>query len=219
MSTPTITLQPALHPDLEALINNLQASKLSLTINRVLWTQWPNLACQRPQYIKAITTSFNDENIDVLKAVDDETGMIVGHLVLSHRLKAESGKGEEEWKEGKREPPEGIVVEVFEEVMKFAAGTKVLTGKEHLELTHIYITPSHRRQGIGRKLVAFAVKKAKGEGLRLGAGVEPEAYAFFKAMGFRDTKAVDIDLRRWAVEKAGFGVFRFSGMVWGSEVE
>jgi hypothetical protein len=62
-------------------------------------------------------------------------------------------------------------------------------------------------------LVKLATEKAEKAGIPLSLGSEPQAHEFFLAQGFKDTKHVDIDLRQWAPEYSGFGIFRFSGMV------
>lgn len=59
----------------------------------------------------------------------------------------------------------------------------------------------------------LAIEKVEKEGIPLSVGVEPEAHEFFLAQGFKDLKHVDIDLRQWAAQYSGFGVFRFYGMV------
>jgi len=61
--------------------------------------------------------------------------------------------------------------------------------------------------------VKLAIEKAEKERIPLSAGVEPEAHEFFLSQGFEDAKHVDIDLRQWAAQNSGFGVFRFYGMV------
>ncbi|KAF9637086.1 hypothetical protein BFW01_g7982 [Lasiodiplodia theobromae] len=83
----------------------------------------------------------------------------------------------------------------------------------HPELTWIYVSAAHRKRGIGSELVRLASEKAKAAGLPLAVGSEPQAYGFFLKQGFKDTKYADIELRRWAPDNCGFGVFRISGMI------
>lgn len=59
----------------------------------------------------------------------------------------------------------------------------------------------------------MCLDKAKEEGLPLVVYSEPQLYRFFLKMGFQDFDHADMDLRQWAEEFEGFGVFRLSGMV------
>jgi GNAT superfamily N-acetyltransferase len=217
MSTNASSIHPVTSEDLPTLIQFLHESKLALTINRLLWKDWPNDICQRPQYINAIESSFKSESCEVFKAVD-ESGAIVGHLVLTLRQPATSEvKAAVEKGDGKPKIPNGINEVVLAEVAKFAAEVETLKDVEHLgdffpptylgrfakfciELTHIFVKHSHRRRGIGSQFVKLATEKAEKAGIPLSLGSEPQAHEFFLAQGFKDTKHVDISfpaLLRW----------------------
>jgi hypothetical protein len=133
MSTNAFSIHPVTSDDLPTLIQFLHESKLALTINRLLWKDWPNDICQRPQYINAIESSFKSESCEIFKAVDDESGVIVGHLVLTFRkpatseAKAAVGEGD-----GPPKIPNGINDEVLAVVAKFAAEVETLKDVEHL---------------------------------------------------------------------------------------
>jgi len=75
------------------------------------------------------------------------------------------------------------------------------------------VLPDHRRKGLGSKLVKMCIEKAKSEALPLVVLSEPEAHGFCLKLGFEDTQQADIDLRKWAPELSGFGMFRVWGMV------
>lgn len=90
---------------------------------------------------------------------------------------------------------------------------KLIPRKILTELTHIYVEPSSRNQGIGTWLLQMAREAARDAGLPFTACAEPNFHRFFVNRGLKDAKYVDVDLRRWAVEKSGFGVFRVSRMV------
>ena len=133
MSTSNYSLQPVTSQDLPTLIQFLHESKLALTINRLLWKDWPNDICQRPQYTNAIESSFKSELCDVFKAVDDASGAIVGHLVLTLRRPA-SSEAEKSIEEGDVKPkaPNGINEEVLAAVAKFSVEVETLKDVEHL---------------------------------------------------------------------------------------
>ena len=83
------TIVPITAANVPTLGAHLHASKLVLFINRLLWKDWPNDKCQKPQYTGAIEGSFKDASSAdlstfVYKAAD-EKGEIVGEIVISHR--------------------------------------------------------------------------------------------------------------------------------------
>lgn len=90
-------LKHSIHPitsaDVPALANHLLASKLQLAINRFLFKDWPNDSAQRAIYSNAVEGGFKDPESTTLKVVDDTSGEIVGHLVLTRR-KAEKAETE-----------------------------------------------------------------------------------------------------------------------------
>jgi hypothetical protein len=133
MSTNASSIHPVTPDDLPTLIQFLHESKLALTINRLLWKDWPNDICQRPQYINAIESSFKSESCEIFKAVEDESGSIVGHLVLTLRKPATSEvKGAVEEGDGKPKIPKGINEEILAVVATFAAEVDTLKDVEHL---------------------------------------------------------------------------------------
>ena len=81
------------------------------------------------------------------------------------------------------------------------------------ELTHIFVKPLHRNNGIGSQLVRLAVERAGEVEIPLTVCSEPGSHDFFLKRGFTDTKFADIDLTKWAPKYSGFGIFRLSGMV------
>jgi hypothetical protein len=83
-STP-FTISSATPLDTSALTCLVAVSKLQLSINHFLLTDWPNPSAQLPVYTRAVEASFNDPQVTFLKVVDNKSGDIVGHVVLTHR--------------------------------------------------------------------------------------------------------------------------------------
>lgn len=73
--------------DIKVLGGLLLRSKLSLTINRLLWKNWPNETAQREQYTAAVEGAFKDPNMLDLRAVDKETGQIAGYVCFTKKEK------------------------------------------------------------------------------------------------------------------------------------
>jgi GNAT superfamily N-acetyltransferase len=228
--TTTHSIHPVSSPDLPTLAQFLQESKLSLTINRLLFKDWPNETAQQAVYTHAVETGFQNPAVESFKVVDDEAGLIVGHLVLSRKRPAGTEAPSSE--KGKGSPvPDGVDGEVFAAVEAAIAAIDTAKDVDHLGefaprnrlasdlakpckvLTHLFVKPAYRRRGIGSRLVRLGVEKAGEAGVPLTAFAEPGARDFFLHCGFEDVESADIDLAKWAPRGSGFGVFRLSGMV------
>ncbi|KAM0426072.1 hypothetical protein ACHAPT_008703 [Fusarium lateritium] len=211
-----VSILPVVSSDLPTLVEFVHSSKRCLTINRLLYHDWPSDAVQKAQYRQAVELAFNAQSIQCLKAVDEESNEVVGYLVLAPKTPIEMKEGTETSSGNKkRSVPEGMNAAVLAAVENAVLEIKAETNKlHHLELTYIYVKPSHRQKGIGSLLVEEAFRRAHVERIPLSVDTEPAAYNFFKNRGFRDTKHVDIDLRTWAPPYSGFGIFRLSGLLW-----
>lgn len=216
--SPTLHDHHPIHPiashDQPALTNLLHSSKLSLTINQLLFKDWPNEAVQKPLYAGSVGSAFSDPAAECLKVVDDMSGDIVGYLVLSReRPIIEAGSGDAATSITSNPEvhiaPEGLRQEIFTPVMKASEEiSEQMQGIDHFKLTYIVIKSSSRNRGLGSQLVRLCFDRAKAEGVLLAVYSEPAAHGFFVKMGFRDTRHVDFDLTKWAPSHSGFGVFR-----------
>ncbi|KAF2501735.1 hypothetical protein BU16DRAFT_577817 [Lophium mytilinum] len=213
---PGYSIHPITTPDIPTISSFVAASKLPLAINRFLFKDWPNEAIQLAHSTKAVEASFQASGSKLLKVVDDETGEIVGHLVTTRKAgkeKVRRAEGEGVTKGG---VPEYIVPEVSERVMSAAReleGGVEGRGVDYLTLTHSYVRPSHRGRGIWSSLMKLLLEKGKQAGVPVFVCSEPQMRRSFLELGFEETGYVDIDLREWAEEKCGWGVFRLSGLV------
>ncbi|WAO96772.1 N-acetyltransferase domain-containing protein [Fusarium falciforme] len=210
-----ISILPVAGSDLPMLAEFVHSSKLSLTINRLLYLDWPNDAAQKPQYRRAVESSFNNDMVQCLKAVDEESNELVGYLVLTPKTPVEARKDTETGSDVEEQGvPDGMHAGVWSAVTNAAAEINRETASlDHLELTYIYVKPSHRQKGIGSLLLQEAFRRAHAGRVPLALCSEPAAYSFYKNRGFQETKHVDIDLRLWAPPYTGFGIFRLSGMI------
>ena len=87
MSTPTATILPVEEADLPFLGDFLYSCKLELSINRLLFQNWPNEPLQKSMYSGAVNSGFDDKDVECVKAVN-EKGEIVGYLALSRKRAA-----------------------------------------------------------------------------------------------------------------------------------
>lgn len=84
--------------DLPILAEFVYHSKLNLTINRLVYKDWPNEVAQRHQYALAVEGGFNNPKTESLKVVD-ASGEIVGYLALTriHPTNANEPADEDKW--------------------------------------------------------------------------------------------------------------------------
>lgn len=230
MSILNHSILPATEADLPVIAGFLLASKLQLAVNRFLFKDWPNEPAQRDLYTSAVEGGFKDPQSTTLKVVDDRSGETVAHLILKRRTGGEAKEPAVDV-DGTQEVPRGMDPDVLPTVMRMIREVdEEMQGIDHirendsvhvsciftdryLEITHIYVKPTSRRQGIGSQLVQLSIEKAKAAGVPLAIASEPDAHEFFLRQGFRDTKHSDIDLSQWAPPHSGWGVFRLAGMI------
>ncbi|KAJ1714208.1 acyl-CoA N-acyltransferase [Aspergillus flavus] len=213
MTTPSYTIRAVEHSDIPALGELLYTSKLALTINRLLFKNWPNEATQRQNYLGAL------EGIDVdspksRTVVDNDTGEVIGHLALNRRRpveKLEQSQGETK----KPYLPNFFAPEVVTAVLEAVATiNEEVKTFDRYEITYIVVKPEYRHRGIGKDLMDYVFNQARSAGVPVAVNAEPQIYEFFKRYDFHDTKHVDFDLAQWAPPYSGFGIFRLAGLIW-----
>lgn len=123
------SILPVVEADLAVLSGFLYWSKLALAINRVLVKDWPNEERQKKNYADALYGSFLDPSNECIKAVDEETGEIVGFVVLTRQHAPP--ESEAKTKEGDKLPtaPDWMGMAVFEAVMGGSAYVMEATDK------------------------------------------------------------------------------------------
>jgi hypothetical protein len=132
MPIPNHSILPVLSSDLPTLANFVHSSKLPLTINRLLFKDWPNEPAQKPLYTHAVQSGFKDPSVDCLKVVDDESRDIVGYLVLTRKRPANTERPtDKKIGDGKQNIPDGVDPDVYTTVLK--AVTKIAKEMEGID--------------------------------------------------------------------------------------
>lgn len=133
ITIPHHAILPLEASDIPAFAAQLQASKLPLTINHLLCKDWPNEAAQKAQCTKAVEGALNNPDVERFKVVENSSGNMVAHLVITHK------KPESDTKELANEVnnvpavPEGMVPEIFHLVMDTSAELQsAMKQTEHL---------------------------------------------------------------------------------------
>ncbi|OAP63211.1 hypothetical protein AYL99_02438 [Fonsecaea erecta] len=160
------TIRPVSSSDLPLLSELVHTCKLALPVNRLLFKDWPNNAAQRPLYAAAVESAFKGESVDSLKAVDQESGDILGHLALTRKRPLTQTKTQPPSGKGIRSEKQEDIPDFFNPELLSAvsnAVSEIAKGTEefdHFELSYICVKPSARRQGTGSSLVHFCLEKA-----------------------------------------------------------
>ncbi|KAL4775397.1 acyl-CoA N-acyltransferase [Aspergillus nidulans var. acristatus] len=218
--SPLYTFRQVERSDLDALEELLFTSKLSLTINRLLFNDWPNEAAQRRNYRAALEhQDFESDDRESLGVIDNASGKLIGYIALCRRQpepETQAASPSVEDSEKQMNIPEHFNPEVYNAVMKAVSELSFtgLEAKEHYEVVYIAVDRAFRLRGIGRDLIRHVFAKAKAAGVPVAVSSEPQAYAFFSKMGFEETKSVEMDLAQWAPPYSGFGPFRLRSMIW-----
>lgn len=130
------TIHPLTHPDLPTLAHFVQDSKLGLPINRLLFKDWPAHSIQREHYLRNVSANFENPDVERFKVIDDESGSMIGHLVLTRKRPGggEGGGGGEGESPAQRkvDVPEYFNKEVFAAVMDTVSELAVDEGVDHL---------------------------------------------------------------------------------------
>lgn len=128
---PGHSIVPISLSDLSTFASFVQASKLPLTVNQFLYKDWPNEAAQSAQCKRTVERGFEDPSSEKLKVVENETGSMVGHLVLTHRKP--NVEAPTEAVTGEQEVPDGMDPDFLAVIMEAVAVVdEPAKDKEHL---------------------------------------------------------------------------------------
>lgn len=231
--------------DIKVLGDLLLRSKLSLSINRLLWNNWPNETAQREQYTAAVEGAFKDPNMLDLKAVDMETGQIAGYVCFTKKeMNAQNDTAQPQAEDDGTAPAQSqdtpatmdanVLAGVMKACQEIASGLDFPKNYGKLkrsptesrkdqaltvgtELIFIVVDQAFRGKGLGSQLMQRGFAEARAAGLPLCVCSEPAPRSFFDRSGFSEVVHADMDLSAWAPPYTGFGVFRLAGMVWRPE--
>lgn len=119
------TFRPVQSSDAAVLGGILYRSKLALTVNRLLFKDWPNEAIQLQNYTSTIE-GMDDSTADSVSVVDNDSGDVIGLLALTRRKQAPAEEPAESADAPQPEVPGFFNAEVLGAVM---AAVDELTGE------------------------------------------------------------------------------------------
>ncbi|OIW35218.1 hypothetical protein CONLIGDRAFT_639518 [Coniochaeta ligniaria NRRL 30616] len=167
-------------------------------------------------------------NTQIVKAVDDEDGQIVGWAcwVLRDDAQAKSSPSAPAQEPGAQTlPPQPQPSSTPPSDPARALGALMradttrweeayLSSKKTMVLQALATAPSHQGRGIGTQLVQWGVDRADAEGLPCWAHASPAGYALYEPTGFREVGRCEFDLGEWAPD-GGSGEGDGDGRGWG----
>lgn len=125
-------IAPVSESDLPFLASFIHAAKLRLSINRLIFNDWPNDAFQKQMYSDAVQSGYSASSTECFKAVHSDSNEIIGYFVLGRRRQpAEEtsiGAGSED---SNNVIPEGLNPGLFREVMD--ATTQIAKEREAID--------------------------------------------------------------------------------------
>lgn len=125
------TFRPVQSSDAAVLGGILYRSKRALTINRLLFNDWPNEAIQLQNYTSTIE-GMDDTMADSLSVVDNDSGDVIGLLALTRKKQAPAGESEKKAADASQEEAPGFFnAEVLGAVMAAVDELAVETKVDH----------------------------------------------------------------------------------------
>jgi GNAT superfamily N-acetyltransferase len=92
-------------------------------------------------------------------------------------------------------PPKGFLLLALDDAEPAGCACSRTLGDRIAEMKRMYVRPSHRRKGIGAKLVQESIQRAKEQGfseMRLdSAGFMHDAHRVYRSFGFEDIPPYD----------------------------
>lgn len=126
------SIHPVVASDLSALGKFIHSAKLALSINRLIFLDWPNEELQSKSYYQAVQSGHENPAAECFKAVDNVTEEIIGYIVLGRKQPEESENLDREVK-ADQNVPDGLNPPLLAEVVN--ATTQIA---KEVEKTHRY---------------------------------------------------------------------------------
>lgn len=120
-----LVIKPASPDHFDVLPDWLYNAKLNLTVNRLLYKDWPNEANQRQHYRGAIEGGAKDPNMTYHLAVDVENEPL-GFLVLARKQVEDQETARKE----EQRPTDFMNEDVFAEVIRATSAVAAVTNAE-----------------------------------------------------------------------------------------
>lgn len=110
-------IEPVVATDLPTLGQLIHSAKLGLSINRLIFLDWPNEKVQSSLYSQAVQSGHENPSTECFKAVDNITQEIIGYIVLA-RISPQESEDDSDKEKGAQTQitPEGVNPPLLAEV-------------------------------------------------------------------------------------------------------
>lgn len=116
MVAPKYSIASVSEPDLPFLATFINTAKLSLSINRLIFEDWPNEALQKQMYSSAVQDGYSDPSMECFKAVDVDFNEIVGYFVLARKRPVKESPVDSGSEGAQQAIPDGFNLGLFKEL-------------------------------------------------------------------------------------------------------
>ncbi|GIJ90943.1 hypothetical protein Asppvi_009908 [Aspergillus pseudoviridinutans] len=145
----------------------------------------------------------DDPHAQTIKAIDDETGQVVGWSLWDFYPDAEAqAKADEEARKRSSTPPAtSLCPQVYLDYqhLKAKIRAKWIGGRAAAILQVLVVHPDYQGRGIGTRLLAVGVEEVRR--LKLPAWLEasPAGYSVYRKCGFRDAELMELDFDKYGL--------------------
>ncbi|KAF2094085.1 hypothetical protein NA57DRAFT_18783, partial [Rhizodiscina lignyota] len=141
---------------------------------------------------------LEDPTVFFLKAVDPQTGAIIG-CAKYHKFNPPKSKDEIKASYAARPPPEGANVEAWSDLFSWLeeARTKYLGGKTCWFLSILIADPANGRRGAGSALLHWGNERADKDKLPIFLEASPMARPLYERFGYEIIEEREFDLSKY----------------------
>ena len=75
------------------------------------------------------------------------------------------------------------------------------------------VLPEWQGRGIGSAIIHWALEHLRLDSIPVFLNAQPDGYALYKRLGWKDVENIDVDLSRWVGLNRGYGVHRTVCMI------
>ncbi|KAK0334469.1 hypothetical protein LTR91_007241 [Friedmanniomyces endolithicus] len=153
-------------------------------------------------YEERKSKSFHDKDCHIMKAVDDQTGEILGVSEWDFHLDPDA-TAKSQPTDPNEQPPANWPRSGNWEIRRFFVleweqwTRETFAGKPYIELHLLVVHPKFHRRGAGTKLLSWGCDQADKHGVAMCLESTPAGMELYKRFGFREVRTLKADMRQF----------------------